>query len=294
MGQAHTADLLLDARAELGEGAIWDPQSRLLYWVDINGKTIHAFDPANRVDRVFPCPEMASAVVVHDKGGLMLAVKRGFARFSTESGSLEMVAELEKDKPNNRFNDGKCDPAGRFWAGTMDLHLAPAQGSLYCLGTDGSARTMLSGVSCSNGIVWTRNARTMYYIDTPTREIAAFDFDVATGGISGRRVAIIIPDHLGLPDGMCIDADDNLWVAMWGGGAVTHLNPVTGAMLGTYLIPASQVTSCAFGGARLDELYVTTARTSLSGDALANESHAGGLFKLRPGVCGVFCPPYAG
>lgn len=224
----------------------------------------------------------------------MLAVQRGFARFTPESGSLEIMAEPERDMPGNRFNDGKCDPAGRFWAGTMDVNFAPGKGSLYRLGIDGSVRRMLSGVSCSNGIVWTRDARIMYYIDTPTREIAAFDFDASTGDIAQRRVAVRIPEHLGFPDGMCIDADDNLWVAMWGGSSVTRWNPATGDLLASYLVPSSQVTSCAFGGAHLDELFVTTARISLSPQALATQPHAGGLFRLRPGVVGMPCPAYAG
>jgi sugar lactone lactonase YvrE len=237
---------------------------------------------------------MPSAVVVREKGGLMLAVKHGFAHFCPESGRLEMVAELEADKPGNRFNDGKCDPAGRFWAGTMALDIAPGAGSLYCLGVNGRVRRMLSGVSCSNGIVWTRDARTMYYVDTPTRKIVAYDFNAATAEISGCRVAVQVPDHLGLPDGMCIDINDHLWVAMWGGGAVCHWDPRTGSLLGVHPIPASQVTACAFGGARMDELYVTTARVSLSAEALAKEPHAGGVFRLRPNTSGVPFPAYAG
>lgn len=294
MAHDQGVELLVDAQAELGEGAIWDPWSRLLHWVDINGEKLHTYDPVSRKDRTFALGQMVCAVVVHGSGGLMLAVQRGFARFSPESGSLEMVAEPERDRPGNRFNDGKCDPAGRFWAGTMDRNGAPGKGSLYCLGTDGSVRRMLNSVTCSNGIVWTRNARIMYYIDTPTREIAAFDFDIDTGNIAGRRVAVCIPEHLGFPDGMCIDADDNLWVAMWGGSAVTRWNPVTGALVASYPIPTSQVTSCAFGGAWLNELYVTTARISLSAKALANEPHAGGLFRLRPGATGMPCAAYAG
>jgi sugar lactone lactonase YvrE len=294
MATDQGVELLIDAQAALGEGALWDPSSGILYWVDIDGGLLHAYEPQRGTDQVFPLGEMVSAVVVRRKGGLMLALRHGLAHFSPASGRLEIVAQPDKDRPNNRFNDGKCDPAGRFWVGTMDLALTPEAASLYCLDIDGSMRRVLTGVTCSNGIVWTRDARTMYYIDTPTREIAAFDYSVTTGEVSNRRAAIRVPERLGYPDGMCIDADDKLWVAMWGGSAVTHWDPVTGELVAAYALPVSQVTSCAFGGANLDELYVTSARAHLSCRSLALEPYAGGLFRLKPGASGVPCPPYLG
>lgn len=294
MGKARDAELLVDARAELGEGALWDPRKRVLYWVDITGEAVHVFDPASRRDATHAVGQKVGTVVCRGSGWLMLAVHHGFARFDLDTRRLEIVADPESATPTNRFNDGKCDPAGRFWAGTMDLDGKKGAGALYCMDPAGKVRRMLTGVSCSNGIVWSRDARTMYYIDTPTREISAFDYDNTTGEIARRRAAVRIPEALGLPDGMCIDAEDNLWVAMWGGSAVTRWNPATGAMVASYPLPASQVTSCAFGGEKLDELYVTTARITLSAEALKREPHAGGLFRLRPGATGVPAVEYAG
>lgn len=294
MAKAQDAELLVDARAELGEGALWDARERVLYWVDITGEAVHVFDPASGKNTSHPVGQKVGTVVCRRSGGLMLAVHHGFARFGLDSRSLEIVADPESATPTNRFNDGKCDPAGRFWAGTMDLDGKKGAGALYRMDADGKVHRMLGGVSCSNGIVWSRDARTMYYIDTPTREVSAFDYDRATGSISNRRAAVRVPESLGLPDGMCIDAEDNLWVAMWGGSSVTRWDPATGTLVASYPLPASQVTSCAFGGEKLDELYVTTARVSLSAEALRKEPHAGGLFRLRPGARGVPAVEYAG
>jgi len=176
----------------------------------------------------------------------------------------------------------------------MGRNSEPGAGALYCLEDDGTVLRRLTGVSCSNGIVWSRDAKTMYYIDTPTREVAAFDYELATGSISGRRTAVRFPESAGLPDGMCIDAEDTLWVAMWGGSAVLRCDPASGAVVGSYPIPASQVTCCTFGGTGLDELYVTTARIGLGTDVLKKEPHAGGLFRLKPKAVGVPSPAYAG
>jgi sugar lactone lactonase YvrE len=294
MKNRHDVELLVDARAELGEGALWDSASRTLYWVDIIGGTLHAYDRRKGTDRTWGIGRMVSTVVTRARGGLMLAVQDGLARFSVPEGRLEMVAAPERDIPSNRFNDGKCDPAGRFWAGTMERNSRPGAGALYRLDTDGSVHRMLTGVSISNGIVWSADARVMYYIDTGTRRVDAFDYDAATGDIKGRHTVITVPESLGFPDGMAIDEQDNLWIAMWGGSQVTCWDPARGTLLGTVAMPASRVTSCAFGGPDLDELYVTTAREGLDEAALSREPDAGGLFRVRPGARGVTSMAYGG
>ena len=153
--------------------------------------------------------------------------------------------------------------------------------------TDHTVHRRLENVTISNGIVWTGDRRTMYYIDSPTCRVDAFDYDVDSGELSNRRTAVEVPQALGWPDGMAIDEDDNVWIAMWAGNAVTHWDPRTGKQLGVVEVPASQVTSCAFGGPNLDELYITCARIDLSEEQLQKEPHAGGLFKASPGVRGV-------
>lgn len=290
----ETADLILDARAGLGEGAVWDSEREMLYWVDINAGVVHTFDPATGEDRAISVGEPVGAVVPRRSGGLMLAVRRGFASLSPESGGLRLVCDPDGHNPELRFNDGKCDPAGRFWAGTITGRDKPGRAGLFCLFPDLHAEQKLADVTNSNGICWRSDGRMMYYIDTPLQRVDAFDFDPETGSISNRRPVVTVPDDMGHPDGMTIDAEEKLWVAMWGGGAVHRWDPDTGEHLGSVDVPASQVTSCAFGGRNLDELYITTARAGLARKELRTQPRAGGLFKAEPGVQGAKAFAFAG
>jgi sugar lactone lactonase YvrE len=289
------AELVLDAKAELGEGAIW--VGNQFWWVDIIHGEVHRFDPASGQDRVTTVGQMVGTVVPRAKGGAMLAVQEGFAALDFDSGRLTIVSRPEAHIRSNRFNDGKCDPAGRFWAGTMSLTgdaWKEAAGSLYSLEADGRATARLGQVSISNGIAWSTDAKTMYYVDTVLPRVDAFDFNNATGEIGNRRPVIRFHEGAGSPDGMTIDADGNLWVAMWGGWKVLGYNPNTGQPVGAIDVPASQVTSCAFGGPNLDELYITSAWIGLSDEARAKQPQAGGVFVARPGIRGVPAVPFAG
>jgi sugar lactone lactonase YvrE len=283
--------LLLDAQAKLGEGAIWDGRQQQLLWIDILGKSLHVFDPITGKDRAIDVGQFIGTVVPRRAGGAMVAVYDGFAALDLVTGKLEFITDPEADLPDTRFNDGKCDPAGRFWAGTMSLKGVNEAGSLYVLDANHSVRRMVTGVSVSNGIVWSRDARTMYYIDTRLQRVDAFDYDLATGNITNRRVAIPIPADQGHPDGMTIDAEGMLWIAHWDGRRVTRWNPLTGQLLQTIQVPVARVTSCAFGGPQLDTLYITTAQPAKTDPAQPN---AGGLFAAKPGVCGLPAFEYAG
>ena len=289
-------ELVLDAKARLGEGAVWDASRRLLYWVDIEGHEVHVFDPASRSDRAYAVGDTVGTVVPRARGGVALALGRAFATLDLESRKLTVLGEPEAEKVRrgNRFNDGKCDPHGRFWAGTMAVSEAGGAGGLYRLDPDGRIHRMLDGVSISNGIVWSASADRMYYIDTPSREVAVFDYDDASGAISNRQVAVRFPADHGWPDGMTIDAEGRLWIAEWDGGCVSRWDPATGRLLQRIGLPASRVTSCAFGGPGLDELYVTTAWTRLDPDRRSAQPLAGGLFRVRPGVKGVPAAAFAG
>ncbi|MBP85370.1 MAG: hypothetical protein CMJ64_01420 [Planctomycetaceae bacterium] len=291
-----TATLLLDAQATLGEGPIWDQRDNILWWIDINEHKLHRFDPATHEKETFDVGQRVGTVVPRCSGGLMLAVQNGFASFDPSNGSLRIVADPESHLPENRFNDGKCDPAGRFWAGTLELVEENMQaGTLYCLLENGRVKAKVPNVGISNGIVWTSDKKTMYYIDTPTRRVDAFDYDNDTGAISNRRPAIELPDDfVGYPDGMTIDAEDNLWVCFWGGWRVVRFDPATGQQLSRIDVPASQVTACALGGPELKNLYITTARRDLKGTALEKEPHAGGLFHAKVDIAGVPATAYAG
>jgi sugar lactone lactonase YvrE len=291
---AEAVRLLLDARAELGEGAIWDAERKLLYWVDILGQSVHIYDPESRRNRSLAVGQFVGTVVPRVSGGLALALQHGFAHLDPESGKLTMLQALEAEPPEHRFNDGKCDPVGRFWAGTMHLEAEAGAGTLYMLDTDGSLHPVLRGVSVSNGITWSRDGRTMYYIDSPTFELAAFDYEPRTGMVANRRVAITFPAAMGYPDGSTMDAEGMIWVAMCGGGRVTRWDPTTGRLLREIALPVTLVTSCAFGGPGLQRMYVTSARTGLDERALQSQPLAGGLFEVTAGTSGVPASAYRG
>lgn len=285
MGQL---ELILDVRAELAEGPIWDEQQQKLYWVDIIGCQVHCFDPLTGQDQAVNVAQMVGTVVLRAGGGLVLAMQRGFYFCDFTTGELIPIGDPEADLPDNRFNDGKCDPAGRFWAGTMGT-ISPRQpsGALYVLDPDLGIRKMIDGVQVSNGIVWSLDQRTMYYIDTPLKTVDAFDYDLASGTVANRRPVIRIAAGEGGPDGMAIDSEGMLWVAQWGGWQIGRYDPLTGKKLARIDLPTQHVSACAFGGPDLHDLYITTARENIPPEALASQPHAGSLFRIRTGVRGL-------
>ncbi|MEJ5223346.1 MAG: SMP-30/gluconolactonase/LRE family protein [Anaerolineales bacterium] len=280
-------ELLLDAHASLGEGPAWDDHDGLLYWVDILAGRVHRYNPWDKTDHMIDVGEMVGCLAPAQPGRLILGVKSGFAMLDLATETLTHLHHPEPHLPGNRFNDGKCDPAGRFLAGTMDMAEKDPSGALYTYAPNGALKTLVRGVRISNGLAWSPDYRTLYYIDTPTRVVMAYDYDLATGDIANPRVAVTVPQEMGWPDGMTSDAQGMLWVALWGGAAVTRWDPHTGSLLGRYPIPARQVTSCVFGGENLDVLYVTTARVGLGTSNLTAYPHSGGLFRLRVGVTGM-------
>jgi len=283
-----TAELFVDSKSILGEGPIWDNQKQVLFWVNIQANEVLITDPAGGETRTIDVGQMVGTVVPHTENSVMLALQEGFAQLDLDSEALTFIHDPEADIDTNRFNDGKCDPAGRFWAGTMGFSgPSGAHGSLYRMDSDYSVHKILEDVTTSNGIVWSHDKTTMYYIDTPLGRVDAFDYDDASGDICNRRTAITIPDGQGFPDGMTIDADGNLWVAHWGGHRISCWDPVRAELVETIRVPAPQVTACAFGGPNLDQLYITTARNGLDDATLAEYPHAGSLFVVTPGARGV-------
>ena len=229
-------------------------------------------------------------VAVREKGGLVAALQQGFYFVDMVHEKTYKISDPEESMPNNRFNDGKCDCMGRLWAGTMSKDLDTGygeykpEGSLYCLYPDLKIEKKLRNIILSNGIGWSPDNSTMYFIDTPTSEIAAFDFDKATGRIANKRTVVKIPTVMGMPDGMCVDSEGKLWVALWGGSSVTRWDPNTGTLIESTDIPALNVSSCAFGGDNMEELFITTASI---GTNMSEYPDAGGLFSLKPGVAGL-------
>ncbi|HET7929730.1 MAG TPA: SMP-30/gluconolactonase/LRE family protein [Actinomycetota bacterium] len=286
-------ELVLDARAELGEGPSWDPATGRLIWVDITAEVVHRFDPATGGDERFEIGQPVGAAVPTSGGRLALAISDGFALLDPATGAVERIADVEVGLADTMMNDGKCDPAGRLWAGTKDANGSRPLGSLYRLGADRGTMRMLTGLTVSNGLGWSPDRRAMYFIDSPTQRVDVFDFDLDGGEIANRRTLVEIPNAWGLPDGMTVDEDGFLWVAFWGGSAMRRFDPM-GGLASTVEFPVSQVTSCAFGGEDLSDLYVTTARDGLTESQLAAQPLAGALFTLTPGVRGQTPHPFVG
>lgn len=263
----------------LGEGPVWDDRSQRLWWVDIEPGFLNCFDPTTNINKKYAIGQRLGAAVPCEDGSWLLAMQDGFAFFDPITETLTQIDNPEWDKPANRFNDGKCDPAGRLWAGTMQIEKPrPPVGSLYCLDTNLTYTKKLSNICISNGLAWTKDHQTMYYIDTLRQNVQAFHYDIATGNIREKRIALSF-DNI-YPDGMCIDENDHLWIAFYGSGMVVCYNPETGEQLATIKVPAKNTTSCTFGGPALDTLYITSA-------AEDGDVHGGALFAVKPGVRGL-------
>lgn len=283
---SRKAKLLIDTKSTLGEGPVWDWQKQLLFWVDIEGKKLHRYEPSKQESTEWSFGQMIGAAVPAENGHLLLALESGLATFDWESEKLTELGVLENSNQNIRFNDGKVGPDGNFWVGTMHKEAAPRAGNLYCVGPDLKSVLTISDTSISNGMAWSSDNSTFYYIDSPTFEVRAFNFDSKNGSISNGRTVIEVPKGYGSPDGMSIDSEGMLWVAHWGGHCVRRWNPETGKVLTKVEVNAPHVTSCCFGSADLKTLYITTARSGLTEAQLKEFPQSGGLFVYKTEVKG--------
>jgi sugar lactone lactonase YvrE len=265
----------------LGEGPVWDVKQKVICWVDIVRGEIHEFSPETKLHKIISLNQMIGTFAFCPDGNFIVALENGFGFVNRETSELTMVADPESHLPGNRFNDGKCDPAGRFWAGTMSHTDEPEKGSLYTFDKSNAIINKISPVSISNGMAWGVDHKTFYYIDTPTFTVVAYDFDADRCEISNKRIVINIPIEDGAPDGMTIDNHGMLWVAHWDGWQITRWNPNTGEKLLAIPLPVARVTSCTFGGDDLNDLYITTASRGLTDEQLANQPLAGSLFVIK-------------
>ena len=277
---------VLDARALLGEGPFWDVAEQRLYWVDIKRRQIHRFAPETGIDEVWQTHEDIGSLAPREQGGLVVALKSGFHFYDLARGHAVPAALPEDEPEHNRFNDGKTDRQGRFWAGSMDDREKQSTGGLYRLSHGLACRRMVHGILCSNALCWSPDSRVMYYADSGQRTVWAWDFDPASGEIENRRVFLRTGEGEGVPDGATVDSEGFVWIAQWGGSRVVRYAP-DGRVARTILMPVKQPTCPMFGGPGLDVLYVTSATIGLDAAALAQQPQAGALFAIDAGVKGL-------
>lgn len=274
------AELLFDSRCRLGEGPLWHPTEQRLYWVDIENNDLYKSNAAltGYTKENFSTPIGAFGFI--KDGGLILATDEGFAACDGKPNTYKPLWHPFTDQPDIRMNDGKVDPAGRFWAGTLDP--AHSQAALYRLDPEGSRHTLLREIGISNGLGWSPDRKMMYYTDSLRYTIYAFDYDLASGEIRNQRPFVQLPkdDRAIVPDGLCVDAEGCVWSAQWNGWQVVRYSPA-GEALQTVSLPAQLVTSCCFGGPNLDQLFITTAWTDLSPNEHEAQPLAGGVFTLK-------------
>lgn len=275
----------------LGEGPLWHPTESALYWVDITGKKIHRYFPASSQTEVFEVPRMVSALGLRQSGGFICAAEDGFHFWTPDGNRFEQIQDPEKGKQGARFNDGKVDRAGRFWAGSMTPQ--GTSSALYRLNADLSVHRMVSDITISNGIGWSPDNQTMYYVDSNRLVIYAFDFDLRTGGISRQRDFIKFEADFGVPDGLTVDSEGIIWCAVYDGWKVVCIDP-QGNIIEEIRMPVARPSSIAFGGQHLDELYITSIAEGLSSEEKAQQPMAGDLFMVKPGVRGLPEPAFAG
>jgi sugar lactone lactonase YvrE len=285
-----------------GESPIWSEAENCLYCVDHQGRKIHRYRPENRPGEkprgrleTFDLPDIVTAIAPRRSGGLIIALHQDFAFFDPDSGRLEKIVNPEPDLPDNRFNDGKCDRSGRFWAGTMGKQAWDQPcGNLYRLGADLKPVKLVSGVRCSNGLDWSPDNRTFYFAESFAYRVHAYDFDQTSGALSNRRLFAALDPKLGaFPDGLTVDREGYVWNAQPVYGRITRYDP-EGRIDRIVEIPASWCTSCIFGDADLGTIYVTSARESLSAAEIAEEPLSGAIFSFRPGVTGLPAVPFEG
>lgn len=291
----YEAEHFLAAQNKLGEGTVWSVDEQTLYWLDIEQNFFYRWNYQTGHQEQFDAGQMVGCLRLRAKGGLVLAAQKGFAFWDFDSNRLIPGPDPENNNPDMRFNDGNVDPQGRFWAGTMyfDNKVGEREGSLYRLDPDGSVHTMQTQVAIPNGIQWSPDRKTMYFTDTTREVIYAYDYDDATGHIENRRTFISTENEQGSPDGMTIDSEGFLWSCHWGGWKVVRYDP-DGKIDREVRVNAERVTSCAFGGPNLDELFITTAWTGLSAEQRRQQPHAGDLFRLQTHVKGIPAVSFAG
>lgn len=284
---------VLDARASLGECPMWSARERALYWVDINAPSLNRFDPATGANVAMPMPESIGCFALRKPSGFVVALRSGIYLAGPDGTVGRKIADAPYDPAHHRFNDGRCDPRGRFFVGSMNEARTANTGELLRVDANGRTTRVLGDMMISNGLAWSPDGRTMYHADTPTHTIRAYDYDLATGTPSRPRVFAQWTGETDRPDGGVVDSAGNYWTAFYRGGKVLQISP-QGETLAEFPVPAMCPTMCAFGGPDLTTLYVTSARQMRDADELARLPHSGGIFAMRVAIPGLPEPAFAG
>lgn len=294
---ALQVECVVKGRDLLGECPLWDERARALWWVDISGFHLKSFSPSTGTLETFETAEAVGSFALRENGGgLLAAMKTGLYFLDPARGERRPIAMPEADRPGNRFNDGRCDRRGRFWAGTMHETRRDAldpQGALYRLSADLACTRRRTGVVIPNSLAWSPDGRTMYFADSVRDVIWRYDYDLDSGEMSGERVFAEGAPNPGYPDGSCVDADGGLWNAEYGGWRVVRYTP-QGKIDRVVELPVRNPTCCCFGGERFDTLYITTAAQNLKGKMLEEQPLAGSVFAVRPGAGGLPEARFAG
>lgn len=277
-------ECVLDAAAQVGESPLWSVADQKLWWCDIDGCVLHRFDPLTGRDEIWQMPAEPGCMALAEDGALIVALRNGLHHFAPQTGVLTLLTAPDYPQGTTRFNDGRCDARGRFWVGTLYAPRDSQQAALYAY--DGIVlRQQVSHLTVANGLAFSPDGRTAYLADSPARQIDCFDFDLQAGLLTRRRLFQRFAVEEGRPDGAAVDADGNYWIALYAGGALLQIAP-DGTRLRRLDLPVRRPTMLAFGGAALDEIYVTTARAGADAVELAAYPQSGALLRLRIGVRG--------
>lgn len=288
-----TVEVVVESRDILGEVPLWSVTDQTLYWIDVRRPALQTYRPSDGTVGRWPLPEPVGSFCLRSRGGMLLAMKSGLFTFDPTTRKLERVLAPEPQLPGNRLNDGKCDRQGRFWVGSMNDGDRLPTGTLYRIDEDWTCRPMVHGITIPNSLAWSPDGRTMYFSDTPTRKIMAFDYDLDSATIRNGRVFADLADHPGRADGSTVDVEGFLWNAEVHGSRVVRYTP-DGRVDRVITLPVTAVTSCAFGGPDMRTLFVTSATQRLSESELAMQPLAGALFAIDAGVAGIPETPFVG
>lgn len=278
--------------ALLGEGPVWDDAIGVLYWLDIKGCKLLIMDVGHNTKNITDLSVVTGAIALRSNNNLIAATKKGFAELNPQTGSMVYLADPEAHIPDNRFNDGKCDPAGNFIAGTMDELEKEPTGTVYRFDSGGTAVPLFGKFIVCNGPAFNPDGTKLYFSDSVNRTILEFDYNCKSGVVGSSKTLARLSKSEGFPDGLTVDKEGYIWCAHWDGWRLTRFDP-DGKVDRIVNLPVPRVTSCTFGGESMDTLYITTARTGLSNKTISTAPLSGSLFAIKPGVIGMPSNRYA-